>query len=712
MTTSTDVMYRRLVQGITDYAIFMLDPHGVVMNWNAGATKAKQFTGDEMVGRHFSCLYRPEDLAAGLPEAGLREARETGRFETEGWRIRRDGTVFWALAVIDAIRDEDGHLIGFAKITRDCTDKRKRELELLDAKAIAERHRDELVATTAFLDSVVATMPSSVIVQDGATGLIRLANRQAERLLCRCAGELVGQPAEAALPAPLAMLLTSALAAAATPAAAAVTVEAPVATAWGSRTLRMRALAIGGRGEQPLHGLLIAEDVSEAHAASLRIHHLAHHDGLTGLPNRELFRLRLCEVLAAASAVPDADGTRDSASRGTSTAVLCLDLDDFKRVNDTLGHPVGDQLLRILAQRFRHALRPGDTLARLGGDEFAVVAPLVATEAEADALADRLVAALRAPIAIEGQRIETGVSIGLALAPADADSADGLLRSGELALSEAKRRGRGRPVRFHGALAASARYRRLIETDLRGAIARRELGLHYQPIVRAEDGETVGYEALLRWQHPARGPISPLDFIPVAEETGLIHEIGAFVLHEACREASRWTSGRSIAVNLSPVQFRNAALAAQVASALAASGLPATRLEVEITESVLLDASSNNLALLGQLKQLGLRIALDDFGTGYSSLSYLCTFRFDKIKIDRAFVREICVSREALAVVRAITGLSRSLAIATTAEGVETPDQAACLRREGCTQLQGYLYGKPMPASALPESGMALRAGA
>ncbi|SFU90385.1 PAS domain S-box-containing protein/diguanylate cyclase (GGDEF) domain-containing protein [Methylobacterium sp. 174MFSha1.1] len=715
MTASTDVMYRLLVQGVTDYAIFMLDPDGIVVNWNTGAERAKQFTGDEMIGRHFACLYRPEDRAAGLPEAGLRQARETGRFEVEGWRIRRDGTWFWAEIVIDAIRDEDGGLIGFAKITRDRSDRRTQELQLVEAKEIAERHRDGLAATTSFLDSVIATMPSSVVVQDAATGLIRLANRHAELLLCGCTGQLVGRPAELVLPTAVAALLKTALAAAGQPAAtagqpaatagqpaaaeagepAAITQELPVPTAWGLRTLRMRALAIGGHGEQPLHGLLIAEDVSEERAASMRIHHLAHYDGLTGLPNRELFRQRLGEALAAAA----------SGSGTAGTAVLCIDLDDFKRINDTLGHPVGDQMLRALVRRLREVLRPGDCLARLNGDKFAVVAPLLATQAEeeAEALAERLIAAAREPIEVEGQRIETGLSVGIALAPADADSGEGLLRCGDLALYEAKRRGRGRFLRYHDAFATAARYRRLIEADLRGAIARRELRLHYQPIVRAQDGETIGYEALLRWQHPVRGPISPLDFIPIAEETGLIHEIGAFVLHEACREASRWASGRSVAVNLSPAQFRSPALAAQVASALAASGLQAGRLELEITESVLLDASANNLALLEQMKQLGARIALDDFGTGYSSLSYLCAFRFDKIKIDRSFVREICDSREALAVVRAITGLSRSLRIATTAEGVETPEQAACLRREGCTQLQGYLYGKPMPPAALPE---------
>ncbi|MGX7706007.1 sensor domain-containing protein [Methylobacterium sp. Gmos1] len=699
--------FRLFVQGVTDYAIYMLDPDGCVVNWNAGAERIKQYSAGEIVGRHFSCFYGPEDRASGLPEAGLRQARETGRFEAEGWRVRRDGTSFWADVVIDAIRDEDGRLIGFAKVTRDRTDRRAQQLQLLEAKEIAERHRDGLAATSSFLDSVIATMPASVVVQDAATGLIRLANRQAEMLLCGCTGELVGRPAEMVLPTAVAALLKTALAAAGRSAAeagdlAAITHEMPVPTAWGSRMLRMRALAIGGHGEQPLHGLLIAEDVSEEHAASVRIHHLAHYDGLTGLPNRELLRQRLGEALAAAGS--------DSAEAGTGTAVLCIDLDDFKRINDTLGHPVGDQMLRALVGRLREALRPGDCLARLNGDKFVVVAPLLAGEAEAEALAHRVIEAGREPIEIEGQRIETGLSVGIALAPADADSGDGLLRCGDLALYEAKRRGRGRFLRYHDALATSARYRRLIEADLRGAIARRELRLHYQPIVRAEDGETVGYEALLRWQHPVRGAISPLDFVPIAEETGLIHEIGAFVLHEACREASRWASGRSVAVNLSPAQFRSPALAAHVASALAASGLPAGRLELEITESVLLDASTNNLALLEQMKQLGARIALDDFGTGYSSLSYLCAFRFDKIKIDRSFVREICDSREALAVVRAITGLSRSLRIATTAEGVETPEQADCLRREGCTQLQGYLYGKPMPAAALPEDRGAGRA--
>ncbi|OAS25848.1 3',5'-cyclic-nucleotide phosphodiesterase [Methylobacterium platani] len=691
--------FRLFVQGVTDYAIYMLDPSGHVVNWNAGAERAKGYTAAEIVGRHFSCFYAPEDRAAGLPEAGLRQARETGRFEAEGWRVRRDGSRFWADVVIDAIRDDDGTLIGFAKVTRDRTEKRVQDLQVVEAKETAERHRDEHAAASAFLDSVVATMPSSVVVQDGATGRIRLANRQAELLLCRCTGELIGRPAAAVLPPALATLLNAALAdgpAADGPAAVPVAVEAPVETAWGLRILRMRALAIGGRGDQPRCGLLIVEDISDEHAASLQIHHLAHHDGLTGLPNRELFRLRLGEALAAGAA-------RVDTAPSPSTAVLCLDLDGFKGINDTLGHPVGDHLLRFLAKRLRDALRPGDTLARLGGDAFAVIAAVPGATAEAVALADRLIEAARRPIEIDGHRIEIGLSIGIALAPEDSDTADGLLRCGELALYEAKRKGRGRHARFHGALETSARLRRLIETDLREAIARRELALHYQPIVRAEDGETVGYEALLRWHHPSRGPISPLDFIPVAEETGMIDEIGTFVLHEACREASGWTSGRSVAVNLSPAQFRNPALAAQVAAALAASGLSPDRLELEITESVLLDASSNNVTVLRQLEQLGTRIALDDFGTGYSSLSYLCTFRFGKLKIDRSFIREICDSREALAVVRAITGLGRSLGITVTAEGVETPEQAACLRQEGCTQLQGFLYGKPAPAGALAE---------
>ncbi|MBK3398698.1 MULTISPECIES: EAL domain-containing protein [Methylobacterium] len=692
MTADTDVLYRLLVQGVTDYAIYMLDPAGRVVNWNAGAERAKQYAAAEIVGRHFSCFYGPEDRAAGLPEAGLDRARETGRFEAQGWRFRRDGTSFWADVVIDAIRDEDGALIGFAKITRDLTETREQDLRIMAAKEAAERHRDEHRAISAFLDSVIATIPSSVVVQDATTGLIRLANRQAELLLCRCTGELVGRPAATVLPPLLAAQLRAALA---TPGATPM-IEAPVDTPWGRRTLTMRAMAIGEEGE-PRHALLVAEDITDEHAARVRIHHLAHHDGLTGLPNRELFRQRLGDALSAHGAA--------------ETAVLCLDLDGFKGVNDTMGHPAGDQMLRVIARRLEEALRPGDTLARLGGDEFAVVAPVRGAAAEATALADRMIAAARRPVVIDGQSFAPGVSIGIALAPSDAASADELLRCGDLALYEAKRLGRGRHARFHGALEASARYRRLIETDLRDAIARRELALHYQPIVRAEDGETVGYEALLRWHHPVRGLIPPLDFVPVAEETGMIDAIGAFVLNEACREASRWGSGRRVAVNLSPAQFRNPALAAEVAAALDASGLPADRLELEITESVLLDASSNNLTTLGRLRRLGARIALDDFGTGYSSLSYLCTFRFDKIKIDRAFIRGICDSREALAVVRAITGLGRSLGIVVTAEGIETQEQAACLRQEGCTQFQGYLYGKPVPASALAEVSAQPRAG-
>ena len=433
--------------------------------------------------------------------------------------------------------------------------------------------------------------------------------------------------------------------------------------------------------------LFVAEDATEELAAHAQIHHMAHHDALTGLPNRTLFNERLRQALVRGS------------ENAKLTAALCLDLDNFKNINDSLGHAFGDKLLRALGKRLRRELREHDTLARLGGDEFAVVLTGLDGRDAACNTAQRLINAICPPFQIEGHQFTVGVSIGIAIAPDDHDQAEQLLGYADMALYEAKRNGRNRYECFDVELDVAARQRRLVETDLRTALHLGQLQLHYQPVVDQQTSSVTGYEALLRWEHPTRGMVMPMDFIPIAEETGLIHELGTRALNLACQEAASWDSEQTVSVNLSAVQFKNGNLVHIVALALADSGLPPQRLELEITESVLLGNSEENVRTLRALKDLGVSISLDDFGTGYSSLGYLRSFPFDRIKIDKSFVHDMCDSREAMSIIRAITDLSNSLMIKTTAEGVESEEQMRRLAAEGCSHFQGYLYGRPAPAS-------------
>jgi diguanylate cyclase (GGDEF)-like protein len=440
---------------------------------------------------------------------------------------------------------------------------------------------------------------------------------------------------------------------------------------------------------QPMQGggwVATFEDITEWLEAQAKITHMARHDALTGLPNRVLFHEQLEQGLRRAKS-------------DDQLAVLCLDLDHFKDINDSLGHPIGDALLKEVGRRLKAAVGDGDTVARLGGDEFAVVQIGRSEEAAARSLAGRLVEVISAPYEIDDHQIVIGVSIGISLSPQDGSNPDELLKNADLALYRAKADGRGTYRFFETGMDARAQARRLLEMDLRAAVQRDEFQAYYQPIRDVASGRVVAFEALLRWNHPQRGLIAPISFIPLAEETGLIVQLGEFVLRSACTDATSWPDDIDVAVNLSPVQFKSPSLIASVTSALAASGLSANRLELEITESVLLQNSEATLTTLHELRAMGVRISLDDFGTGYSSLSYLRSFPFDKIKIDRSFVSELATREDSMAIIRAVTGLGRSLGIVTTAEGVENDAQLELLRREGCTQAQGYLFSKPRPAS-------------
>jgi diguanylate cyclase (GGDEF)-like protein len=432
------------------------------------------------------------------------------------------------------------------------------------------------------------------------------------------------------------------------------------------------------------------QDITEQRRSEAKIAHMALHDTLTALPNRALLNERLGEALARSR-------------RGDVVAIHILDLDHFKHVNDTLGHPIGDKLLQMVGNRLRTLVRDTDTIARMGGDEFAIVQVALSQVADATSLAQRVIAAVGEPYEIDGHQVVIGTSIGITVAPSDGLIPDELIKNGDLALYRAKADGRGTLRFFEPDMDLQMQARRALEQDLRKALTAHEFELYYQPAINLANDEISGFEALIRWHHPQKGMVSPAAFIPLAEETGLIVPIGEWVIRQACATAAQWPAGLKIAVNLSPAQLRSPGLLQVIVSALAASGLGPDRLELEITETVLLQDSETTLAILHRLRELGVRIAMDDFGTGYSSLSHLQRFPFDNIKIDRSFIKDIADNASSLNIVRAVAALASGLGVAATAEGVETQGQLDLIRSEGCTEMQGFLLSKPIPAHEIEQ---------
>ena len=432
------------------------------------------------------------------------------------------------------------------------------------------------------------------------------------------------------------------------------------------------------------------EDITEQRQAEIKIEYMAHHDALTGLANRVLLNQRLENAL-------------DRVFEPEMLAVHHLDLDQFKAVNDTFGHAAGDKLLKIVAERLRALVRDTDTIARTGGDEFVIVQLPIAEAAEATSLAQGIIAAISEPFDLDGHRAVIGTSVGIATAPGEGLTPDKLLRNADLALYRAKDHGRGTFRFFEPAMDLQMQTRRVMEQDLRRALPAGEFELYYQPVVDLASNEVSGFEALIRWNHPKHGLVAPAAFIPLAEEIGFIIPMGEWVIRQACATAARWPGELRVAVNISAAQFRNPGLMQVIVGALSASGLPPTRLEIEITETVFLQNRETTLAVLHQLRALGILIAMDDFGTGYSSLTYLQSFPFDKIKIDRSFVRDIDRNTGSLNIVRAVAALANGLGMTATAEGVETHGQLAQIVAAGCAEMQGYLFSQPLPAAEIEE---------
>jgi diguanylate cyclase (GGDEF)-like protein/PAS domain S-box-containing protein len=552
---------------------------------------------------------------------------------------------------------------------------------------ITERRRleQERDRNYAFLSQIIDHIPSQITVKDVSDRRYLLVNRVAEVQFGISREFIIGRTAEDVFPSKSAAVI-------------AADEEKTLQSAeglfkdehiWesqgmGPRYITSRRLGIRDATGEPRYIINVVDDVTERRLANERIAHLAHYDALTDLPNRVLFREQIEREL-------------HKAAHGERFALLYIDIDEFKGINDSLGHHVGDELLKAVATRIKDCLKPGDLIARLGGDEFAVIQTAISSRTDVVAFVARLYEAIRQPYQCLGHHLTTDASIGIALAPQDGTELDQLIKHADLAMYGAKAEGRRTHRFFEPEMDARAKARLTMEQDLRQALVDGGFEIHYQPLLDLASGEVTGCEALLRWRHPQRGMVSPAEFIPLAEDTGLINELGEWVMRTACAEAASWPSQVRLAVNVSPVQLKSPPLALRIMRALAASGLPPDRLEIEITEAVLIHDDETALAILHQLRAIGVRIALDDFGTGFSSLSYLKRFPFDKIKIDRCFVSDIDVDGSA-AIVQAVVNIAAARNMTTVAEGVETEQQREILHQLGCTQMQGYLFSAPKPA--------------
>jgi len=556
-------------------------------------------------------------------------------------------------------------------------------IEEITERRKLEQERDR---NYAFLSQIVDHIPSQITVKDVHDRRYLLVNRVAETQFGISRDLIIGKTAYDIFPKAAADIVT------ADDEKTLQSVDGLFkdehlweSQAKGRQYITSKRIGIRNQAGQTSHIINVVDDVTERRRADEKISHLAHYDALTDLPNRVLFREQIEREL-------------QKSANGEQFALLYIDIDEFKGINDSLGHHVGDELLKAVASRIKDCLKPNDLIARLGGDEFAVIQTAAGSREGVVEFVTQIHEAIRQPHQCLGHQLSTDASIGIALAPQDGTDLDQLIKNADLAMYGAKAEGRRTHRFFEPVMDARAKARLTMEQDLRQAMVDGGFEIHYQPLLDLDSDAVAGCEALLRWHHPERGMVSPAEFIPLAEDIGLINELGDWVMQTACMEAASWPAHVRLAVNVSPVQLKSQTLALRIMGALASSRLPPDRLEIEITEAVLIHDDETALAILHQLRAIGVRIALDDFGTGFSSLSYLKRFPFDKIKIDRCFVSDIEVDGSA-DIVQAVVNIAASRNMITTAEGVETEQQKALLKKLGCTQMQGYLFSKPRPAA-------------
>jgi len=595
-------------------------------------------------------------------ESDLREALKQGQAFTLTIQLKDGRTV----AVVNQPMQSGGWVATHEDITE---------------RNLAER---ELESTRSFLSRIIENGPSPIIVKSIPDLRYLLVNRAAEKYLGIGRSAMLGKTSADIMPQSSVENIDAEdhkLIASGEPAF--LDEHAVVTPANGTRFVTATRLSVAGPDGTPQYLISVINDLTERKRSEQRIEHMAHHDALTELPNRSAFNDCIVSTIGLASV------------SGENFALLSMDLDRFKSVNDVFGHDVGDSLLREVARRLEAACQ-GTFLARLGGDEFAVITPTGTKPGAAEALAERMLAVLDSDIDIKGHALRVGLTIGIGIYPQDGVDAPTLVANTDAALSRAKSEMRGSIRFFEISMDKQLREKRALQQDLHSAISRDELEFHYQPQAHI-DGEITGFEALARWHHPRHGLVPPSTFVPLAEESGLIVPLGEWILRTACREAASWPRPLRIAINLSPVQFRHGDLPRLVHEILLETGLSPSRLELEITEGVLIDNFTRAVAVLRRLKGLGVRIAMDDFGTGYSSLSYLQSFPFDKMKIDQAFVANLGHSHQATTIIRAVIALGRGLNLPVVAEGVETDEQLRFLAAEGCSEFQGYLVGRPKP---------------
>ena len=657
--------------GTLDHAVILIDAAGLIRGWSDAAAALFAWPRDEIIGVDYAALFTEEDRGAGVARQELAQADQQGCVDDFRWHVRRDGSRFWATGMILACLSGEARC--FVKVIRNRTDQ-KRAQELLGRSEAQLRLLAETIPQLVWRSrangdwdwvspqwTLFTGQTQAASLRHGWLETIHPADRDETEEVWRVA----------------------------TSAGKEFVVEHRLRRADGGYCwFKTRAVPVhGADGDQDrVHWFGTSTDIGQIRESQAHVLFLAQHDTLTGAANRALLRDTLEREMR-------------SGRIGRVLGLLCLDLDRFKICNDRVGHRGGDLILRESASRLEACLRPGDLLARIGGDEF-VVLHEEDDAAGVAAFADRVVASLSLPFRVEMHELLLGASIGIALSPQDGDDPDELLRRADVALYRAKRLGGSRACRFESVMDEEVRERGLLIGRLEQAIARDGLHLHYQPFFDIVGGARLGFEALVRWTDPERGEIPPNLFIPLAETSGLIVPLGSWVLEQACLAASAWSTSCAVAVNLSPAQFRSGHLVTQIGRILSRTGLAAERLELEVTESLLIEDIDQVLESLRAIKRLGVRVALDDFGTGYSSLSYLRRFPFDKVKIDRSFIHAMVEDEVSRSIVDAIISLGHSLRLRVTAEGIETELQLAVLRAGGCDEAQGFLLGRPAPPEA------------